>query len=320
MSAKMHVFYGLSIEPKPDENESGRAMRIHPYARSRVYDLRRYNDYNQWGPFLDDGTFSVDWEKVQCVMIVLRHNLRAFTERAHGLPHGPRHLEKPEFPFLGTAPNSYKSGPSCPAHEAMQVKEPTPPLASQDPYNVTGTWRRVVCFLDYTDLYAFNFEGDRREIPLDQDREPIDTQEAIRLITLKIHVTAVSPPGEDDHPDWPVVSFNGTSRSMHTSWDPNANSRIRGTVRTTKEGEVRWTSFSIYHGEERWRSEGVQIGGPRSARGIVGTWFDKDYDIHGPAGPTAFWKLTDDIEVCPSKHEAGWPQRNTDVCIFCHSC
>lgn len=70
-----------------------------------------------------------------------------------------------------------------------------------------------------------------------------------------------------------------------------------GTVRLTKEGEVRWTSFSIYQGEERWRSEGVQIGGPCSTRGVIGNWFDKDFDIHGPAGPTAYWKISDEISV-----------------------
>ena len=31
------------------------------------------------------------------------------------------------------------------------------------------------------------------------------------------------------------------------------------------------------------------------ALGILGNWFDKDYDVHGPAGPTAFWKVSDDI-------------------------
>jgi hypothetical protein len=46
-------------------------------------------------------------------------------------------------------------------------------------------------------------------------------------------------------------------------------------------------------GEERWRSEGVQVGGVRSQRGVVGTWFDKDMNAHGPAGPTAFWKVCD---------------------------
>ena len=43
----------------------------------------------------------------------------------------------------------------------------------------------------------------------------------------------------------------------------------------TEEGEVRWTSYSLYFGRERWKSEGVQIGGVNSQRGVFGTWFDK---------------------------------------------
>ena len=49
----------------------------------------------------------------------------------------------------------------------------------------------------------------------------------------------------------------------------------RGTVKLTPEGEVRWTTWSIFHGEERWRSEGIQVGGVQSARGVLGYWFDK---------------------------------------------
>lgn len=84
---------------------------------------------------------------------------------------------------------------------------------------------QVVSFLDYHDLYAFNFS---RSIPADQPRDPIDTREAIRLIRLKLRVTKVEPPGEDDGQDLPVVTFRGTSYSLHSSWDPNANSKIRG--------------------------------------------------------------------------------------------
>ena len=62
---------------------------------------------------------------------------------------------------------------------------------------------------------------------------------------------------------------------MHTQWDPNANSRIRGSVRLTKEGEVRWQSVSVDGGEERWASEGIQVGGVGSGRGVLGHWFDK---------------------------------------------
>jgi len=60
----------------------------------------------------------------------------------------------------------------------------------------------------------------------------------------------------------------------------------------TPHGEVRWTTYSVFQGEERWKSEGIQVGGPGAARGVIGNWFEKDYDTHGPAGPTAFWKVS----------------------------
>jgi hypothetical protein len=34
-----------------------------------VYDLRRYNESNMWGPFLDDGRASVDWERIEAIMV-----------------------------------------------------------------------------------------------------------------------------------------------------------------------------------------------------------------------------------------------------------
>ncbi|EXF80430.1 F-box domain-containing protein [Colletotrichum fioriniae PJ7] len=61
----------------------------------------------------------------------------------------------------------------------------------------------------------------------------------------------------------------------------------------TKEGEVRWTTFSVFNGHARWRSEGIQIGGVGSARGVMGHWFDTDYDPHGPCGPSAYFKVSD---------------------------
>lgn len=38
---------------------------------------------------------------------------------------------------------------------------------------------------------------------------------------------------------------------------------------------MRWTTFSVFNGHVRWRSEGIQIGGVGSARGVMGHWFDK---------------------------------------------
>ena len=87
---------------------------------------------------------------------------------------------------------------------------------------------RVVCFLDYAELYDFNFNSP--ETPEeDQPRRPIDTQEAICLITMKLQVTKIARPDEEDGQELPVVHFRGTSASNRPYWDPNANSKIKGT-------------------------------------------------------------------------------------------
>ncbi|KIX07303.1 uncharacterized protein Z518_01956 [Rhinocladiella mackenziei CBS 650.93] len=296
LSAQLHVLGGMNLEspwPSPHEltcphipDASGNVhpqpvRHLHPYARSRVYDLRRYTLANLWGPFMDDGSQRIDWEKVQAIMIDIAYNHRMVKQ---GII-----LRPWDEPFQGIATGSFESHPlSGPLEQPRN-----PGLDALDPYGVTGTWMRIVCFLDYHDLHEFNFEGE--EIPDDQERDPILTREAFRLIRLQLRVSRIEKPGEEDGQELPVVHFEGDSRSLYMAWDPNANSKIRGTVRQTASGAIRWTSFSIFHGEERWRSEGVQIGGLRSARGILGNWFDKDYDEHGPAGPTAFWKISDDI-------------------------
>ncbi|KAF2423168.1 hypothetical protein EJ08DRAFT_737587 [Tothia fuscella] len=306
LSAKLHSHYGTALEAKGRTRNS--PQQAHPFARSRVYDLRTYNDFNQWGPFTDDGTMTTDWEKVESILIVLGHNLDMLSRRCTGRGFGKVWSD----PFGGAVPYSYTPIPrGCPALEKANgttsggdsssaedswgvqfIGQPNPALEAQDPYGVTGTWRRVVCFLDYNDLYHFNFAS---HVLPHESRPPISTQEAIRLITMKLRVTKIVPPSEDDGQALPVVHFTGTSRSMHSSWDPNANSRLRGSVRLTPSGDIRWTTLSVFHGEARWRSESIQVGGLRSGRGVVGTWFDKDFDPNGPAGPTAFWKLSDSL-------------------------
>lgn len=306
LSAKLHCLYGVSIgsvrksceTSPPRYSLRNDTMEIHPYARARVYDLRQHTeDGTFWGPFLDDGLQTVDWEKLEAIMIILDYNLRRSTE-AHRQYEGVMELQ--EIPWVGATPHSFTS-PS----QSMPM-EPALPLEAQDPYNVTGTWTRIVCFLDYTVLYDYNFGDDQPE--RDQPRKPIDTEEATRLITMQIHVTKIEAPGEDDGQQLPVVHFRGKSLSMRPSWDPNANSKIKGTVKMTPQGEVRWTTISVFQGEERWRSEGIQIGGVRSARGVLGFWFDKDFDEHGPAGPTAFWKSHDGIEETKPAKTQGWNQ------------
>jgi hypothetical protein len=172
----------------------------------------------------------------------------------------------------------------------------------------------------------------------DEPRPPLTADEAIRHIMMDIKVTEVNPPGPFDNPALPVVHFAGKSRSIEASWDPNANSRIKGAWRpptcrggahanpnpqapspsrpkaksagkpsrystgtsspvqsnpSTPDPPTPTPTNHLHSGEERWRSDGIQVGGLRSQRGVIGTWFDKDFDSHGPAGPTAFWKICD---------------------------
>ena len=226
LSAKLHCLYGIPIGTvhKTCEGSPPRyplrndTAAIHPYARARVYDLRQHTeDGTFWGPFLDDGLQTVDWEKLEAIMIILDYNLRRSTEVHHqyeGM------LELQEKPWVGATPKSFVSP------QQSVPMEPTLPLEAQDPYNITGTWMRVVCFLDYSDFYDFNFRGDQPR--LDRPRGPIHTDEATRLITMKLQATKIEAPGEDDGQEQPVVHFQGKSSSVRPSWDPNANSKIKG--------------------------------------------------------------------------------------------
>ncbi|KAL2068986.1 hypothetical protein VTL71DRAFT_15324 [Oculimacula yallundae] len=295
-SAKLHVLYGKPfLLPR-----RAKYTKLYPYAVSMVYDLRNYTEETLWGPYLNDGLASVDWEKLEAVMLVLGHNMESFMQTA-----GNRSLPKGLWSkggWKGARPYSYKSvdivGFNHKDEEEGVIPADDEDVSAaetvDDPYNITGTWMRVVCFLDFHDLFAYNFAIPN--MPADIPRPALQTIEAIRLISMELRVTHTEDPGPDDGQSHPVVYFEGVSRSLHSEWDPNANSNIRGNVRMTKEGEVRWQSISVYNGEERWRSEGIQIGGIQSARGVLGHWFDKDHDLHGPAGPTSFYKLSDQIK------------------------
>jgi hypothetical protein len=128
LSAKLHCLFGVPILYR----KRTEYRPVYPYAASKVYDLRQYTDKTFWGPFLDDGSQGVDWEKMEAIMVVLGHNLRTFSERSNG-------VFQPTWthPFSGATPDSYRA-PSPP-----KLERPLVSLDFEDPYNVTGTWMRV---------------------------------------------------------------------------------------------------------------------------------------------------------------------------------
>lgn len=76
---------------------------------------------------MNDGSFNVDWEKVEAILIVLGHNI------------GPRRVVTRLFgeiwdsPFSGSYHNSFMAPPP----------RDITSLEARDPYGVTGTWYRV---------------------------------------------------------------------------------------------------------------------------------------------------------------------------------
>ena len=225
LSAKLHVLYGVPIAfarhpsgdgPRYDLRSDLKARSTHPFARSLVYDLRRYTDATLWGPFMDDHSQDADWERLEAIMIVLAYNIQT-----HAAVYDPNELLIPRWdqPFAGASPHSFASPPS------LMPRQPELPLAAQDPYNLTGTWMRVVC-LDYNDFFSFNFIVNATSS--EQPRHPLEKEEAFHLIVMKLEITKIEPPGEEEGKGLPIVRFKGMSSAVRPSWDPNANSKIRG--------------------------------------------------------------------------------------------
>jgi len=117
---------------------------------------------------------------MESIMLVLHYNLNFVSIREGGVFPLPMW----EKPFLGCTPHSYvEQMKLCPIFQApaagsnggfgmvsipswstmdqpedvRMLKEPSTTMEMADPYAIGGTWLRVVCFLDYSELFKFNF-------------------------------------------------------------------------------------------------------------------------------------------------------------------
>lgn len=124
-SAKLHCLYGRPIL----NGGRTRSSRMYPFACAKVYDLRQYTTAAHWGPFRNDGSDRVDWEKVEAVLIVLGSNLRTTQSQSFSL-HNIW-----DAPFAGSWSGSWVPSP------ARSLTR----LDAEDPYGISGTWLRVGC-------------------------------------------------------------------------------------------------------------------------------------------------------------------------------
>ncbi|KAI0639024.1 hypothetical protein C8Q77DRAFT_1152037 [Trametes polyzona] len=226
----------------------------------------------------------VNWEHIEHIINVVGLKLREVPHTCLG------YYKKPPFTLDALR-----------AHSAVGALEPAGRLP-HDWAGVTGKWRRFVCFMDYRDLYMFNYShlppGPHHpsffEDPFDEALRPVELH--LSLITPAEYfadprrIPRAPPSIGTAHPEdarFPTLYFEGHSRGPHAS-----RASIRGTVSTLADGAVRWQFVTTYDGRMQWSAEGIQIGHVCSAAGIAGIWTGAHHDRDDPAGP--FWMIKAD--------------------------
>ncbi|KAL8905168.1 MAG: hypothetical protein Q9207_002795 [Kuettlingeria erythrocarpa] len=216
LSAKLHCLVGC-LYHTDDESPWTRSVsdrQITACAASRVYDWRQWGPFNRCGPFVDNHTLGVDWEKMEAIQYVLGAGCQRLVET----------IWSPDE----------DSGRSFVTPVPRKV---TSPLDAQDPYNVTGTWIRIICCHDYRHLLAFNTPPVE---PLEsQPRPPWYGQEDFTLMSMALRVTHVEPMYARGFGALPVVHFEGTRTCLANTGASHPNGKSRG------EAEI----IRIHHAE-----------------------------------------------------------------------
>ncbi|KAJ7462765.1 hypothetical protein B0H11DRAFT_2241271 [Mycena galericulata] len=262
---RLKAYMGLSLKGESENLEELRGIRTR--SRCFVYDLRNYHQGNRWGPYLVDG--SINWTHMERIINVVESNLR---EQQSAL------LPRPPVGLL-----------------AIRAHSAPGDFTGHDWAGVEGTWRRYVCFMDYRDLFAFNF-SDAYAGPRDPAIfDDVGFREATRLIELNLRIIPrdkmrikfpTGDPPMDTNPDYPPLYVSGTSRGAASQ-----EALVQGFVYMGQDLIPRWRFTSIHDGQPQWSSEGAQIGGVGSAMGIAGTWSAFHHGEGDPVGPYWMWKV-----------------------------
>ncbi|KAG1777383.1 hypothetical protein EV702DRAFT_1102901 [Suillus placidus] len=277
--ARLRAYLALTLDEYDDDDVAGKETlrSIRTRSRCQVYNLRNYHQGNDWGPF-NTTAGEVNWIHIESIINVVSMNL---SDSPNDWPD-----TRPRYGLEAT--RAY----SAPGTTA---------LATGDWAGIEGHWRRYVCFMDYRDLFAFNFGSRGRG---QQDSTYFDTpnfEEVVRLVELKLTLIDAQAIPEvyilDRFPDspykhYPTLYFTGSS------WGIQGNeATIVGSVAMSEGGVVRWRFASIANSHIQWSSEGVQIGGIASAFGVIGTWTGIRHDHADPVGPFWLYKVEDDHPV-----------------------
>jgi hypothetical protein len=239
-------------------------LRLRTAARAFVYDLRNYSKWSQWGPFMSDGTGKVNWTHLDKIFVVMQTNSEEHLCQAERT-----RLKFPALNLESTRPFSASGSNKRAKHDWAGVE---------------GRWCRLISFMDYSELMDFN-SGSMTQSHAESIFEDEEFFEAFRVMTVTMRITSVDSPESGPFPHRPTIRFTGVCMEE----TPNAFT-LEGSVSMTKEGEICWTTVSKHGRRAQWQSRGIQIGGPGSAIGVLGTWSSFRHDIGDPVGPFWFWK------------------------------
>ncbi|KAF9023418.1 hypothetical protein BDZ89DRAFT_1136725 [Hymenopellis radicata] len=184
--------------------------------------------------------------------------------------------------------------------DAVRARSAPAIFTDSDWAGVEGNWRRYVCFMDYRDLFAFNFSNTfRGPKHIAYFEENPRFREATRLIQVSLKVVSHSDLKYHDDtefrtyfPEYPPIYFKGSSRGVNGN-----ESSVEGVVTMAKDGSIRYhfrEKVSMYDGETQWSSEGIQVGNVGCSAGVVGVWTTSMHDRGDPVGPFWLWKVDED--------------------------
>ncbi|EGO02797.1 hypothetical protein SERLA73DRAFT_176179 [Serpula lacrymans var. lacrymans S7.3] len=272
---RLRSYLALTLDDNDDEESVSRLKKLRTRSRCTVYDLRNYGPDNSWGPLTSTG--EVSWVHAEAIINVVLMNLSEYN-----------HHWVDTRPPCGLEATRAYSAPGATSR------------SPSDWAGVEGTWRRFVCFMDYRDLFAFNFSS-RANGHQTTFFDDTNFQEAIRLIELTLQLIpsdevpkyfTLEPLPDCPNPNYPTLYFTGTSWGVHGN-----EATVIGSVSMGLDDVVRWRftrKASIHEAHMQWSSEGVQIGSVASAAGVVGTWTGAHHEHGDPVGPFWLWRVQDD--------------------------
>ncbi|KDQ54838.1 hypothetical protein JAAARDRAFT_350988 [Jaapia argillacea MUCL 33604] len=276
MRALLRSYLALTHDDRKDDEAGKRLKLMRTSSRCFVYDLRKYSRETFWGPYEPQN--SVNWKHVENNINVIIMNLR----------------ELPDM-WLNTRPPCGLESTRAYSAPGSFARSP------RDWAGVEGNWRRFVCFMDYRDLFAFNFSAHNNGPRHPSFFEDENFQEATRLVETTFRVIEDDAEDEEfsfvghpancqaDQPSHPApIHFVGLSHGSHGN-----EATVKGCVKMFGD-RIRWRWVSIYDHHTQWSSDGVQLGQVCSAAGVVGNWTGAYHEEGDPAGPFWLWKVPDE--------------------------